>query len=770
MSETPEPAQIVQPAVIRFGGFELDIQDGILSRDGTRTRLQGQPLQLLELLLERPGRTVTRQQIQERLWPDGTVVEFEHSVNAAVKRLREVLNDDADAPTFIETIPRRGYCFIAPVENGATGIDEAGAVVRNVGPKPSWYKRRFFAAGAAALVLVVAGLATLRLLMAKPLLNESDIILLTNFVNATGDPVFDNSLDKALETKLTESPFLSVFPEASVRAAMGMMRHDPGERVTKALGIEICKRNGLKAVVVPEIAAFGGSYLITLDAVDARNQKSIARRQEQAESKDKVIAALGKAASGLRKQLGESLGSLEKYDAPLDLATTSSLEALQAYRAGQVQFRSGKTREAIPYFERATELDPQFCSAYAMLGHSYFSIGDGQVARKNFAKAFSLKDGRVTQEENFQITAYYHSYVTGNLDKETAVLLLYQQAYPRSVIAANRLGIAYAKSGKKEDALQQFKWAMEHSPVPAAQYYSNTAQAFLVLDRLDEAKKLLDEWGQKASLAPFQREMRYRIAFFENDTATMDRLAHEMPPDDGRWLELQLQLAFLRGNLRKVRSMIQDMVDQDMRAKHPEGAADDLALHGQLEAFAGNYSLASSLCRRARELNLNSSAGFWRCAEAFAYAGDLADAEVLVAKLDKLFPEDTVQQRVYLPVMRSNIERMRGNTEKAVDLLEPALQYRGTLDISYQLAQAYLSAKEPDKAADQLKALLGHRGSGWWHIYAPLAQLGLARAYALKGDREESRKAYDDFFSTWKDANPGIPLLKQAKAEYAKLQ
>jgi eukaryotic-like serine/threonine-protein kinase len=347
---------------------------------------------------------------------------------------------------------------------------------------------------------------------------------------------------------------------------------------------------------------------------------------------------------------------------------------------------------------------------------------------------------------------------------------LYQQAYPRSVIAANRLGIAYSKSGKKEDALQQFNWAMTHSPVPAAQYNSNTAQALLVLDRFDEAKKLLDQWGQKASLAPFQREMRYRIAFFENDTATMDRLAHEMPPDDARWLELQLQLAFLRGNLRKVRSMSQDSVDQDMRAKQPEGAADDLALHAQLEAYAGNYSLASSLCRRAKELNLNSPGGFWRCAEALAYAGDLADAEVLAAKLDQLFPEDTVQQKVFLPVMRSDIERMRGNTEKAVDLLDPALRYRGTLDISYQLAQAYLSAKEPDKAAAQLKALLSHRGSGWWHIYAPLAQLGLARAYALKGDRAGSRKAYDDFFGTWKDADSDIPILKEAKLEYAKLQ
>jgi tetratricopeptide (TPR) repeat protein len=506
-----------------------------------------------------------------------------------------------------------------------------------------------------------------------------------------------------------------------------------------------------------------------LDAIDAQSQKSIGRRQVEAESKDKVIAALGEAAAGLRKQLGESLSSLEKYNAPLDLATTSSLEALQAYRTGLAEFRTGKTRESIPYFERAVELDPQFCSAYAMLGHSYFSIGDGETAKKNFAKAFKLKDGRVTQEENFQITAYYHSYITGNLEKETAVLVLYQQAFPRSVSAANRLGIAYMMSGRKEEALQQFNWAIAHSPVPSAHYYSNAAQALLVMDRFDQAKKLLDQWAQKGSLAPFQREMRYRIAFFENDTAMMEKLAREIPADDIRWQELQLQMAFLRGDLSKLRSLSQTMLDQDKRAKQMENAAADLALHAQLEAFLGNHALALKLCRQATEMNQDSAGELWHCAEAFAYGGDVADAQVLTTKLDRMCPEDTIQQKVFLQVMRSYVESARGDAAKAVDLLTPTLSYRSTLDINYQLAQAYLAEREPAKAAAQSEELLGHRGSGWWHIYAPLAQLDLARAYAMQGDVEKSRKAYDDFFTTWKAADPQIPLLVQAKAEYKKL-
>jgi len=643
------------------------------------------------------------------------------------------------------------------------------AVEEKVAIRPGlWNNRRVVAVGVAAF-LVVTIFAAWRVFGARPGLNETDIILLASFVNKTGDPIFDNSLDKALEVKLTESPFLSVFADADARATMQTMRHDPSEPITKELGIEICKRQGLKAVVVPEIAAFGSRYLITLDALDSKNQRVIARRQEEAESKDKVIAALGKAASGLRKQLGESLSSLEKYNAPLDLATTSSLEAFQAYRTGLIQFRSGKTRESIPYFERAVELDPQFCSAYGMLGHAYFSIGDGQTAKKNFARAYELKDGRVTQEENYQITDYYHSYITDNVEKELPVLVLYQQEYPRSVVAANRLAIAYVKLGRQEEALEKFQWAMNHSPVFSAHYYSNAAQMFLVLDRFDEAKKLLDEWSQKGSLSPFQREMRYRIAYFENDTATMERLAREIPADDVRWLELQLQLAFLRGDLGKLRSVSQTSVDQDRRANQMENAADDLALHGQLEAFLGNYDLASKLCHEAKRMDQDSPSELWRCSEAFAYAGEVAQAEELTAKLDRMFPEDTVQQKVFLPVMRSNIERAQGNAAQAVDLLTPALQYNGTLDVNYQLAQAYLAAGRPAKAAAQLEELLGHRGSAWWHIYAPLARLGLARAYAMQGDREKSRKAYDDFFTTWKDADPDIAIFRQAKAEYKKL-
>ena len=759
----------------RFGAFDVDLRSGELRKHGIRLKLQDQPFQVLALLLEHPGDVVTREELRQKLWPADTFVDFDTGLNSAVKKLRDALGDSAEKPRYIETLPRRGYRFIARVENGdltaSAAVEEHLAPVLPLEATPKlWRKRRFVVTASVAVFLIVAVLATWRVLFARPGLTGSDVILLASFVNKTGDPIFDNSLDKALEVKLTESPFLSVFPEADVRGTMRTMRHDPNERVTQELGIEICKRQGLKAVVVPEIAAFGSRYLITLEAIDAHSQKSIGRRQEEAESKDKVIAALGKAGSQLRRRLGENLRSLEKYDAPLDLATTWSLEALQAFRTGQALYRSGKRREAVPLFERAAELDPQFCSAYNMLGSVYHSIGDEQASKRNFAKAFELKDRRLTQEENFQTTALYHSAITGNLEKETAVLVLYKEAYPRSPVAFNLLGIAYAQLGRTQEALQEFYWAIDHSPAPFAQHYSNASLALIILGRFDEAKKLLDQWRQKGSLIPTQMTSRYRIAFIENDSATMERLARETPGDDVLWLRLQMRLAFLRGDFSKFRILSDTLVNQQTRAKRTENAASDLAWHAGVESYVGNYVLARKLCRQAGEASKDNAFVLDNCAKALGNAGEVTQAEALAAKKDQLLPEDTRNQRMCLPEIRSIIERERGNPVKATDLLAPVAQYeQGTMDIPYERAQAYLAAGEHAKAAAEFEKLIDHRGWPEWEVFAPLAQLGLARAYALQGDREDSRKAYNEFFTTWKDADPDIPILRQAKAEYKKL-
>ena len=757
----------------RFGPYEVDLRSGELYKHGIRLKLQDQPFQVLAILLEHSGEVVTRDELRQRLWPADTFVDFDTGLNSAIKKLRDVLSDSADEPRYIETLHRRGYRFIAPVENGAqpksAPIELRVVPVATLREPPqAWYKRRLVVAAGIAALVVVAALVTWRVFFARPVLTEADVILVASFVNKTGDPIFDNSLDKALEVKLAESPFLSLFSEANVRETLRMMRHDPNERVTPELGIEICKRQGLKALVVPEIAAVGNTYLITLEAIDARSQKPMARRQEVADSKDKVVAALGKAGSQLRRQLGESLSSLEKYNAPLDLATTSSLDALLAYRAGQNLYRSGKRRESIPFFERAVELDPQFCSAHNMLGSAYHSIGDGQASRENFAKAFELKDRRLTQEENFQTTALYDSSITGNLEKETAVLVLYKEAYPRSVSAYNLLGIAYAQQGRTEEALQNFNWAIAHSPVPSAQHYSNASQALMILGRFDEAKKMLDEWRQKGSLNPFQMVMRYRIAFIEKDAVTMDKLAREAPADDVSWLHLQMQLAFLRGDSGTLRSLSETLVKQETHGNRKENVSDELARRASLESFLGDYESARKFCRLAEEAGNDSSIGMWTCAKALGLAGDVAQAETLVAKLDERFPEDTFQQKVLLPIARSIIEDDRGDTVKAVAFLTPVTQYPNGA-VFYHRAEAYSAAGEYGEAIADFQTVIAHRGWPEWELFSTLSQLGLARAYAKQGDTDLSRRAYDDFFTTWKDADPDIPILRQAKEEYKKL-
>ncbi len=756
---------------MRFGAFDVDLRSGEVHKYGIRLKLQDQPFQVLAILLEHAGDVVTREEFREKLWPADTFVDFDTGLNSAIKKLRDVLSDSAEEPRYIETLPRRGYRFIAHVENGAPPASgtvelELGPVLPSRAAHAVWNKRRVVVAASVAAMVIVAAVVAWRAFFTRPVLTESDVIVLASFVNKTGDPIFDN-LDKPLEVKLTESPFLSLLSEGAVRETLPTMRRDPNERVTRETGIEICKRRGLKAVVVPEIAAFGNRYLITLEAIDARNEKPIARRQEEAQSKDQVVAALGKAASGLRRQLGESLSSLEKYNTPLDLATTSSLEALQAYRTGLTSYRSGKIPEGVALFERAVELDPKFCSAYVMLGGAYHGLGDEEASRKNFARAFELKDGRLTQEENFLVTATYYWNITGNLDKEYAVLVLYQQAYPRSVNAANLLGINYEQRGKMEDALREFDWAIDHSPAPSVYYYTNKSQVLLSMGRFDDAKKVLEEWQQKGSLFSYQLDMLYRIAFIENDTAAMERLAKEFPADDTGWLQLQMQFAFLRGDFGKFRSLSETLVNLQTRAGRMENVEDELSARGQLESFVGNYAVARNLCRHAGEGNHDSATALWRCAEAFADGGDVTRAEALAAKLDRMAPEDAIQQNVYLPLIRSVIERQRGNAGKAADLLAKSHDY--SLDVNYQLAQAYLAARDSAKAAAELEKLLDERAAGWWQVYAPLAQLGLARAYAMQGDREKSRKAYDVFFSTWKDADPDIPILRQAKVEYKKL-
>jgi tetratricopeptide (TPR) repeat protein len=323
--------------------------------------------------------------------------------------------------------------------------------------------------------------------------------------------------------------------------------------------------------------------------------------------------------------------------------------------------------------------------------------------------------------------------------------------------------------GRTDEALQQFLWAIDHSPVPSAQLNSNASQTLMILGRFDETKKMLDAWRQKGSFTPFQTMLRYRLAFIENDAATLERLASTAAPDDPTWIRIQMNIAFLRGDLGKLHSLHEAAVDQQKRANRMENAATELAYYGDEEAYLGNYAHVRELCRQAEELGNNSALGLMKCSRALGAAGDMTQAEALVAKLDRLFPEDTLQQKLLLPVIRSNIERKRSNFAKAVDLLVPVTQYPNVV-VFYNRGEAYLAAGHYPQAASDFASVIGHRGWPEWEVFAPLAELGLAQAYARNGERENGRKAYDVFFATWKDADSNIPILRQAQSDYTKLK
>jgi tetratricopeptide (TPR) repeat protein len=323
--------------------------------------------------------------------------------------------------------------------------------------------------------------------------------------------------------------------------------------------------------------------------------------------------------------------------------------------------------------------------------------------------------------------------------------------------------------GRTQEALQEFQWAIAHSPVPSAQHNSNASQALVILGRFDAAKKLLDQWRQQGSLTPFQLTLRYRIAFIEHDTATMDRLAREASGEDAPWVDLQMHLAFLRGDVATLRSLSDAVVGRRRKANQMENVATQLAWHADEEAYLGNYHLARKLCAQADEAGNNSALGLFGCSHALGQATDTSAAEALAVRLNDLFPEDTFQQKVLLPITHSSIQRARGNLRAAVDLLSPVTQFPNVV-VFYNRARAYMAAGDQAKAVADFQTVIDNPGWPSWELFEPLSQLGLAQAYAKQGDSENSRKAYDGFFATWKDADPDIPILKQAKAEYAKLQ
>jgi len=601
-------------------------------------------------------------------------------------------------------------------------------------------------------------------------LTDKDTILLADFLNTTGDPVFDGTLKQALAVQLGQSPFLDIFSEERVRDTLKFMDRSPDERVTRDVAKEICGRQGLKAMLLGSISRLGGNhYVVSLEALNSRTGDPIAQEQFEVDGKEQVLKSLGQAASRLREKLGESLASIQKFDVPIEQVTTSSLDALKNYSLGFEQHSNGKYREAIPFYKHAIELDQNFASAYARLAYCYNSIKQNALSREASKKAYELRD-RASEREKLYISASYFGGVTGEWARQIESLEIWKSTYPRDWEPANLLANRYTVVGPFEKAVEEAQEAVRLNPKDA-RAQSNLAVGFMGLNRFDEARDVLRQARSQKLETTNMHARLYHIAFVQGDAATMkeqlDWVAGK-PDEAQNW---QAQTAEFGGELAKANQLDGREIELAPRGDSKELTAQVLLQQARRNATFGTCAPVSEIVGKALALS-REQANLVSAANAFAACNQSRPAQSLIDELSKQYPADTLVNSVSLPLIRAQVELNRGNAAQAIQLLEPARKYEvyGDFWPQYLRGQAYLKQGNGAQAATEFQTIIDHRG--WYPLSPlyPLAHVGLARAAALNSDAPKARKAYQDFFALWKDADAAIPLLVAARQEYEKLK
>jgi eukaryotic-like serine/threonine-protein kinase len=624
--------------------------------------------------------------------------------------------------------------------------------------------------GVAAAAILAGGLFFFRSHRAQ-VITGKDSLLIADFVNTTNDPVFDGTLKKALAVDLEQSPYLNVFSDAKARHTLTLMGKPPDERVTVEVAREICQRNGVKALLAGSIANLGSQYVVTLDAINAATGDTLAEVQGQADSKEQVLKTLDSTTSQLRGKLGESLASIQKFDKPLEEATTSSLEALKSFTSGDAKHSVGADLVSIPFYKRAIELDPNFAMAYARLGTVYNNYGQVDVSTEYRKRAFELKD-RASELERLYITAHYYA-DSGQLEKGIAAYELYKQTYPREVTPYVNLAVTYVLwLGEFEKGLENAKEAIRVDP-DEARGYDFSARAYVALNRLDEAKVILKAGLQRNPAFVYLHDNLAYIAFVQGDTATMDKeeaFLHDQPD-----LELGVDsrhgdIAASRGQIRQAQDFYERARQIAQRLQLKDSEAGLLTAQGWALGHLGYSKRATEAANAGLAISQNFPTRL-SAANALALAGENKSALELAAQVARERPDDTMIQAVYVPWVQAVVALNGGSPKKAIELLNPASQYdkASTADM-YVRGLAYLKMGQGNKAAQEFQRISTLHNFAATDLLLPLAPLGAGRAYALSGDKAKSRAAYQDFFALWKDADPDLPILKEAKAEYAKLQ
>ncbi|PYX28615.1 MAG: hypothetical protein DMG77_15380 [Acidobacteria bacterium] len=607
-------------------------------------------------------------------------------------------------------------------------------------------------------------------------LTEKDSVLLADFVNTTGDGVFDGTLKQALAVELEESPYLNIFPESRIHETLRFMGRSPDERVTSAVAREICLREGVKAMLTGSISSLGSHYVVTLEAVNAQSGDSLAREQAEAESKEQVLKSLDTAASSLRGKLGESIGSVQKFATPLEAATTSSLEALQAFSLGQAEHQKFDDVAAIPHLKRAIELDPNFAMALATLGVAYSNEGETRNAVGYIQRAFDLRE-RASEREKFYISSHYYDTARKQLEKGIEIYEQWKQTYPRDTIPRDNLALVLETMGQHEKAVANASEAVRLDPKDRYAY-QNLASGYQFLGRYDEAKTVADQ-AIAQKVAPWTIHLNlYNLAFIRGDAATMRQEVEraQAQSDVPVVLLLQAQGECAQGRIKKARESYASAGSAAKIHNYMEFSGSARATEATCDSELGFLKEAHQAITSALALSDSKDSRFI-AAYVFAREGDGAQSQKLVSELAKEWPFDTILNQVWLPLAQATNDIQRNHPAEAVARLESAAPYDwgapplGALYWSmYIRGEAFLKARDGVKAVAEYQKILDHRGIDPTSPLYSLARLGVGRAYALQGDISKARTAYQDFFALWKDADPDVPVLKAARAEYDKLK
>ena len=809
-------------SIYQFGKLRIDVLARTLRREAELVTLNRRAFDVLLYFVQNPGRVLTREELLKNAWPDAFV--DESSLAQSISVLRRALEEKPGDNSYIVTLPGRGYQFVSQVQiiaadnlavipdaataaRGSSGVIFQQQTIRTgvitteaelsfrAGALPAASAFRIPQLWQIAIPLlliasVVGGGLYYRSRQGKRL-TEKDTIVLADFVNRTGDAIFDDTLKTALNISLRQSPFLNVLPDSQVAKTLQLMTRPAGTKLAPEVARELCQRSGSKAYLAGAIGSLGSQYVLGLKAVNCQSGDTLAEEQVTATAKEKVLDVLGEAASKLRSELGESLATVQKFDVPLAEATTSSLEALKAFSLGGKAYYEKGVAQALLYHQRAIALDPNFAMAYRAVGLDYAHLGETGRTSEYVAKAFQLRE-HASEREKLAITANYYHNVTRELDKAAQVYRDQIESYPQELAAYNGLGLEYAAQGQYEKAAAIAKQGRALAPdIPT--WNENLSTATLALQRFDEMQQISDDARARKSPDVILHAATYALAFVRSDSVEMAEEQQWFASQRGLenfGLTLLSDTEAYGGHLAKARELTRQSLDLAVQSDNKESAAIELAIAAQREVAYGNSAEARQSAPAALKLSPASQGAESEAALAFAMAGDTKRAESLAQDLEKRFPLDTQMQSLWLPVIRAQVALDQNNPASALNALQasslielgniPFVSNISCLYPTYVRGQAYLAAGQSTAAAAEFQKILDHSGIVWNCWTGALAHLGVARANARQSRtsqgadanaaRVRALAAYQDFLVLWKDADPGIPVLKEAKAEYAKLQ